>query len=315
MGEALKRVAKECQNDDIQTQMNKIKKEFLGKRVVGAPESVMQVLSMWLMKKRRRVTSVNTNMKDEYVSLPKTQCQLAQMDEDEDVFATSIIDRYAARPPNLGNMYLVTFAVNYNVAQANNELIEMQETNANELIATEEYDSCTKITLKDGLGYMHKRKQEAILHVRRYKLQTEPQKYYHSKLILFYPWKNEDDLITRFNSYIESYIDKQDVIHKNAQSFNEDCERFDSALEAFENDVIPQSAWDSIVPTIAEEDAVTNTQGFDTIQVTTEEEEHDDTIITRYAANVQLEIDPLSKLYAKVAHTHMMTFQDYCSGR
>ena len=39
MGEALKRVAKECQNDDIQTQMNKIKKEFIGKRVVGAPES------------------------------------------------------------------------------------------------------------------------------------------------------------------------------------------------------------------------------------------------------------------------------------
>ena len=234
-------------------------------------------------------------------------------DDDEDVFATSIIDRYAARPPILGNMCLATFAVNYNVAQANNELIEMQETDANELSETEEYDSCTKITLKDGLGYMHKRKQEAILHVRRYKLQTEPQKYYHSKLILFYPWKNEDDLITGFNSYMESYIDKQDVIHKNAQSFNEDCERFDSALEAFENDVIPQSAWDSIVPTIAEEDAVTNTQGFDTIQVTTEEEEHDDTIVTRHATNVQLEIDPLSKLYAKVAHTHMMTFQDYCS--
>ena len=30
-GETLKRVAKECQNDAIQTQMNKIKKEFLGK--------------------------------------------------------------------------------------------------------------------------------------------------------------------------------------------------------------------------------------------------------------------------------------------
>ena len=100
MGEALKRVAKECQNDDIQTQTNKIKKEFLGKRVGGAPESAMQVLSMWLMKKSRKVTLVNTNMKDEYVSLPKTQRQLAEMDGDEeDVFATSIIDRYAARPP------------------------------------------------------------------------------------------------------------------------------------------------------------------------------------------------------------------------
>ena len=190
MGEALKRVAKECQNDDIKTQMNRIKKEFLGKRVVGAPESAMQVLSMWPMKKSRKVTSVNTNMKDECVSLPKTQQHSAQMDDDDaDIFATSIIDRYAARSQILGNMCLATCAVNYNVAQANNELIEMQETDANVLSETEECDSCTKITLKYGLGYMHIRKQEAILHVRRYKLQTEPQKYYHSKLILFYPWK------------------------------------------------------------------------------------------------------------------------------
>ena len=99
MGEALKRLAKVCQNDDIQTQMNKIKKEFLGKRVVGAPKLAMCVLSMWLMKKSRKVTSVNTNMKDECVSLPKTQWQFAQMnDDDKNVFATSIIDRYAARP-------------------------------------------------------------------------------------------------------------------------------------------------------------------------------------------------------------------------
>ena len=143
-----KRVAKECQNDDIQTQMNKIKKEFIGKRVVGAPESAMRVLSMWLMKKSRKVTSVNTNMKDECVSRPKTQ-QLAQMDDDdENVFATSTIDRYAARPPILGNMCLAKFALNYNVTQAHDEFIDMQETDAHELSDTEEYDSCTKIRFK-----------------------------------------------------------------------------------------------------------------------------------------------------------------------
>ena len=125
MGEALKRVAKECQNDDIRTQMNKIQKEFIGKRVVGAPESAMRVLSMWLMKKSRKVTSVNTNMKDEHVSRPKTQ-QLAQMDDDDDdVFATGIIDRYVARSPILGNMCLAKFAVNYNVTQAHDEFIDM----------------------------------------------------------------------------------------------------------------------------------------------------------------------------------------------
>ena len=39
--ETLKRVAKECQNDSIQTQLNIIKIEFLGKPVLGAPESAM----------------------------------------------------------------------------------------------------------------------------------------------------------------------------------------------------------------------------------------------------------------------------------
>ena len=41
MEETLKRVAKECKDHDIRTQMNKIKREFLGKRVVGLPESVV----------------------------------------------------------------------------------------------------------------------------------------------------------------------------------------------------------------------------------------------------------------------------------
>ena len=67
--------------------MNKIKKEFLGKRVLGTPESAMHVLSMWLMHKSRKVTPVNTNMKDERVSLPKSKAQLALLhDDDEDVF-------------------------------------------------------------------------------------------------------------------------------------------------------------------------------------------------------------------------------------
>ena len=118
-GETLKRVAKECQNDPIHTQMNKIKKEFLGKQVLGVPESTMQVLSMWLMQKSRKVVPLTTSMKDECVSLPKPQSPLAQLhDDDEDVFATSLIDRYAARPVSLQNMCLASFAVTYDVIQS-----------------------------------------------------------------------------------------------------------------------------------------------------------------------------------------------------
>ena len=53
--------------------MNKIKKELLGKRVLGAPESAMWVLSMWLMQKSRKVVPLRRSMKDEHVSLLKPQ--------------------------------------------------------------------------------------------------------------------------------------------------------------------------------------------------------------------------------------------------
>ena len=140
-----------------------------------------------------------TSMKDEHVSLPKPQSQLAQLhDDDEDVFATSLIDRYGAGPVCLQNMCLATFAVTYDVIQSatkkeetdggNDEKEEMQNIGND--------NSVTRMKLQKGLGVIRKRKQEAILCSGRYKIHTEPEKYYHAKLLLYYPWNNEDDIIS-----------------------------------------------------------------------------------------------------------------------
>ena len=71
---------------------------------------------------------------------------------------------------------------------------------------TENDNSLTTMKLQKGLGVIRKRKQEAILHTRRYKIHTELEKYYHAKLLLYYPWNNEDDIISLFTTYHESYI-------------------------------------------------------------------------------------------------------------
>ena len=110
--------------------MNKIKNEFLGKWVLATPESCIHVMSMWLMKKSRKVQNVNTNMQDECVSLLKSKAQLAQMEDDDDnVFATSLIDRYAMRPNELQNMCLATFAVTYDVASSSPSLEQNEDIN------------------------------------------------------------------------------------------------------------------------------------------------------------------------------------------
>ena len=73
---------------------------------------------------------------------------------------------------------------------------------------TENSETSTKIKLQKGLGIIRKRKQQAILCTRRYKVYTEPEKYYHAKLLLYYPWKQEDDIISTYQSYQDSYISK-----------------------------------------------------------------------------------------------------------
>ena len=72
-------------------------------------------------------------MKDECVSLPKPKLQLTQLpDNDEDVFATNLIDRYAARPVSLQNICLATFVVTYNVIQSSTNKEETEGVNAEE---------------------------------------------------------------------------------------------------------------------------------------------------------------------------------------
>ena len=244
--------------------MNKIKKEFLGKRVLGAPESAMQVLSMWLMKKSRTVVPVMTSMKDEHVSLPKPSSHLAQLhDDDEDIFATSLIDRYGARPVSSQNMCLAMFAVTYDVIQS----------------ATEKEDTESGNDEEDKMQNTKKGNSD-----------------------------NEDDIISPFRTYQESYINKQDIIHKNAEKFNEDCVAFDVELKDLENN-IPQSEWEMVAPIIGQDDTITHLQGFSTLQH--EEIEQEDTIDTVCDNNTRNKRDKLSMLYAKAAKTQDMNFQEY----
>ena len=148
------------------------------------------------------------------------------------MFTTSLIDRYAARPVSLQNMCLATFAVTYDVIQSatKTEVTDGVNDKEEEIQTTGNDNSVTRMKLHKGLGIIRKRKQEAILQTRRYKIHTEPEKYYRAKLLLYYPWNNEDDIILPFTTYHKSYISKQDIIHKNAKRFNEDCVAFDLDL-------------------------------------------------------------------------------------
>ena len=206
-------------------------------------------------------------MKDECVSLPKPKSQLAQLhDDDEDVFARSVIDRYAARRLALQNICLAEFTVMYDVIQSSTKTEETEDVNTEEEMQNiENANPYTKMKLQKELGVIRKRKQEAILCTKRYKIHAESEKYYHAKLLLYYPWNHENDIISTYTAYHNSYMSKHTIIHQNAKKFNEDYVSFDVELQDLENN-IPQSMWEMVAPNIAQDDNTSNIQGFYTLQ-------------------------------------------------
>ena len=118
------------------------------------------------------------------------------------------------------------FAVSYDVVSSCSDNIS--ETSVDNAMSSSDVDMPSEgingnpgekkyIILKNGLGKMIKRKEQAIMRAQRYKVHSEPEKYYHSKLILYYPWNNEDELIAGFKSYYESYVAKCDSVRENSK--------------------------------------------------------------------------------------------------
>ena len=252
-------------------------------------------------------------MKQNRVSLPKTQGQLYKMDNDDtNVFATSIIDRYAARPNNLKEMCLASFAMNYDVFIETDDFNldnDMQKfTNDGIQKSTQNY--IKKIYLHKGLGTMRNHKKEAILRTQWYNVISHPEKYYHAKLLLYYPWFDEDELISGFDCYEKSYIVKQEDIVTNANKFNDNCGLFDIPPDDLGSN-IPQSVWESTSQMISQEDAVTKKDGFSTLQKLTEEEVNDTDLALDY--NMHTHHNQLVKIYSKAANPKEMTFTEYCA--
>ena len=105
MGEFLKQVSKECVGEQIRTQLRRLGSVFLNHREVSAQEAVYRILSLPLKQLSRKVVFINTAAKEDRVSLLKPITQIQDMEEDsEDIYQTSLIDRYSGRPDNIGNV-------------------------------------------------------------------------------------------------------------------------------------------------------------------------------------------------------------------
>ncbi len=272
MGELLKQVSKESNDLVIRAQLRRLGSVFLNHREVSAQEAVYRILSLPLKQLSRKVVFVNTNFKKDRVGIFKKDVVLQEVDDDDEhVYQTSLIDRYAARPSVLDDMCLAEFAANYSTMSGNEEEQPSDVLPSNEPEDNQPLGS-RKIKLNNKLGNMYKRRREAVIRLHKFNITKEPEKVYHSKLMLYLPWRNEEtDILGRYMSFKARYDDLSDDIRTNELRYSQNACIIDEAYSQLQQQGPPQHAWDQIAPGAEDQQAQDQMQGME--DLTTMEQE------------------------------------------
>ena len=199
-------------------------------------EAVYRLLSLPMKMFSRSVVFIDTNPKNERIAVLKSPDSLSQLeDNDTNVFQKSLIDRYQHRPQSLRDMCLAEFAATYVVNYERNE--------CDALPAPESDVTSTKIKLIDCFGTMNKRKQPAVIRFRKYSKETDLSNWYRAKLMLYYPWFDEQaDLLGGYETYEQHYNHVKNMVQANEIKYTKE-EIEDIDVDA---DGPPEHLWNSI---------------------------------------------------------------------
>ena len=277
MGELLKRVATEARTDELKVQLRKVGSAFLTHRELSAQEAAYRLLSIPMKQLSRSVVFVNTNPKNERIAVLKSNESLSQLDDsDTNVFQKSLIDRYQHRPRELQSMCLAEFAAKYVVKY------ERDDGECDALPASESDTTSTQITLTDGFGRMNKCRVEAVIRFRKYNKESEPSNWYRAKLMLYYPWYNEQtDLLGGYSSYAEQYRHVSTDVYANESKYTKaDIEDVD-----VDEDGPPEHLWSNIAPSTEESRAQSMAEGVEQLTEVSQQDLHDNQAILTSGAS------------------------------
>ena len=144
-------------------------------------------------------------------------------------------------------------------------------------------------------------------------MSKERENYFHAQLLLYYPWKSEDELKDGFSTYEEKYGSVKDIVDNNAERFKQMAEHLESAFQELAQNGPPESVWDAVAPTIEEDNVAARNEGCYAVRNLEEEdiEEHNDMMIKRGndgEDNCE-NMSALSVMYTKEAQKDIMAHQ------
>ena len=147
-------------------------------------------------------------MKSERKRKLKDKKDINQLDiNSTEIFSNNMIDTYYPnRPDNLEHLCL-------------HSLVSQFDFKTKSCSDKESHQECVK--LKNNLGFLHKRNEIQLIKTPVYKSTSHVNResYFHQILMLFKPWRNEEELLNGFNSYEKAFENAIDNKTINIDSF------------------------------------------------------------------------------------------------
>lgn len=240
-------------NLNIRNSLRKIGAAFLSTREVSSQECVYRCMpELWLRKVFAKTVFLSTDLPEKRVRVVKSQKELDELHDDStDIYKSNIIERYSIRPsamPIIDNLCLAEFAAYYykeyktdgtpNDTQP--EILTDDATESHVQLNTKADVASQfppRIKLLNTNEVMKCRKTKAVVRYHTPNKNKEPEKYFHHLLMLYYPWRKEDNLIGSEQTYASKFCEPevQAVVEQNRAIFEPDADAVLEALQTLRN--------------------------------------------------------------------------------
>lgn len=248
--------------------MKTVGNKFLNAVEISAQEAVYVCLQLHMKKSSRHVTFVNTSPPEQRVTLLKPRHLLDAMhEEDEEIECGNLLTRYAQRPGSMDSVTLAEFASYFvetrqkytprsnKIAQRSHDSLLPESNNCENDDALENKEEDTENMPRTSNDQpeiaskcYRKRKHGHIIRPVHFNPDVDLELYYRELIMLYYPWKNEDNLMGSCSSYEDRFVELEEHINLHRKQFEPFAKEVDEAERVLAADPDLEDNWDELAP-------------------------------------------------------------------
>ena len=224
--QAIANAAKEAKDSNLSTKdsLRKVGAASLSSREGSAQDCVYRCMpELWFRKIFPQVVYVNTDFPEKRIRVVKSQQELDEFEDDNThIYKSNIIERYTMRPntiPTVDRLCLAEFTSYYykeykKDSTSNDAQPEVLTEDATELQIQTESEAPVTNLLPTRIKLINKtnevmkcRLTKAVLRYHTPNKLKEPEKYFHHLLMLYYPWRMEENLVGNEQTYASKFTE------------------------------------------------------------------------------------------------------------